>query len=116
MAELRCLSTHCKFEAFLDEALRERLVCGLRSEAIQKKLLTEAELSLTKAIDLSIGMEAAEKNAKSLKETETSVNRITPSRRPCYRCGQNSHDQKDCKFRDAECHNCGKRGHIAPVC
>ena len=116
MAKLRRLSTHCKFKAFLDEALRDRLVCGLCSEAIQKKLLTEAELSLTKAIDLSVGMEAAEKNAKSLKETETAVNQVTPSRRPCYRCGRNSHDQKDCKFRDTECHNCGKCGHITPVC
>ena len=22
----------------------------------------------------------------------------------------------DCKFRDAQCHSCGKTGHIAPVC
>ena len=29
MAELRRLSTHCKFGGFLDEALRDRLVCGL---------------------------------------------------------------------------------------
>ncbi len=24
--------------------------------------------------------------------------------------------QKDCKFKDATCHACGKKGHIAPVC
>lgn len=24
--------------------------------------------------------------------------------------------KKDCKFREATCHNCGKPGHIAPVC
>ena len=29
MAELRRLTTHCEFGAFLDEALRDRLVCGL---------------------------------------------------------------------------------------
>ena len=29
MAELRMLTTHCEFGAFLDEALRDRLVCGL---------------------------------------------------------------------------------------
>lgn len=60
MAELRCLSTHCKFEGFLDEALRDRLVCGLRNEAIQKKLLTEADLTLTKAVELAVRMEATE--------------------------------------------------------
>lgn len=116
MAELRRLSTHCKFGAFLDEALRDRLVCGLRSEPIQKKLLTEADLTLTKAIDLSVGMEAADKNAKSLKGPDAAVNRVTPKQKACYRCGRTSHDQSECKFREAECHNCGKRGHIAPVC
>ena len=34
--------------AFLDEALRDQLVCGLRSEAIRKCLLTEADLDLKK--------------------------------------------------------------------
>ena len=36
MAELCCLAMHCKFEAYLEEALRDRLVCGLRSEGVQK--------------------------------------------------------------------------------
>ena len=91
-------------------------MCGLRNEAIQKKLLTEADLTLTRAVELSVGMEAAEKNAKSLKGTENAVNQVAPQRKPCYHCGRSSHDQKDGKFRDTECHNCGKRGHIAPVC
>ena len=34
VAELRRLSIHCSFGANLDEALRDRLVCGLRSEHI----------------------------------------------------------------------------------
>ena len=70
VAELRRLTTHCQFGGFLDEALRDRLVCGLRNEAIQKKLLTEADLTLIRAVELSVGMEAAEKNAKSLKGTD----------------------------------------------
>ena len=40
IAELRRLATTCKFdEAFLDESLRDRFVCGLKSEAIQRRLL-----------------------------------------------------------------------------
>ena len=31
-AELKKQSLNCKFETHLDEALRDRLVCGLRSE------------------------------------------------------------------------------------
>ena len=105
MAELRRLSTHCQFGEFLDEALlklRDRLACGLRNEAIRKKLLMEDELGL------SVGMEAADKNARSLKESDTTVNQVTPHLKSRYRCGRKSHDQKDCKFRNADCHNCGK--------
>ena len=36
VAELRRLSTHCRFEAYLEQALRDRLVCGIRSETIQR--------------------------------------------------------------------------------
>ena len=70
VAELRRLTTHCQFGGFLDEVLHD---CGLRNEAIQKKLLTEANLTLTRAVELFVGMEAAEKNAKSLKGTENAV-------------------------------------------
>ena len=38
VAELRHLATHCNFGAYLDEALRDRLVCGLRNENTQKRL------------------------------------------------------------------------------
>ena len=33
----------------------------------------------------------------------------------CYRCGGN-HLATDCRFRTAECHTCGKKGHLARVC
>ena len=74
MAELRRLTTHCKFGALLDEALRDRLVCGLRNGSIQKKLLTEADLTSARAVEFTVGMEVTEKNAKSLKGTETAIN------------------------------------------
>ena len=33
----------------------------------------------------------------------------------CHRCG-GSHDAAKCQFRQAECHFCHKKGHIASVC
>ncbi len=38
LASLRNLASRCGFGGFLAEALRDRLVCGLNSEAIQKAL------------------------------------------------------------------------------
>ena len=41
MADLRRLSQHCDFGAFLPDALRDKLVCGLSNANIQRKLLSE---------------------------------------------------------------------------
>ena len=66
MAELRKLATHCDFHDYLNQALRDRLVCGLVNHNIQKKLLTEANLTLTKVLEIAKSMEAAEANMKKL--------------------------------------------------
>ena len=126
MAELRRLATHCNFGTNLDATLCDRLVGGLRSEAMQRKLLTEIDLTLQKALDLAIGMEAADQSAKGFKETEHSLKRITSAtpkksstatRLPaCHRCGRTNHTPDQCHFMDATCHRCGGRGHIAPFC
>ena len=79
LAELCRLSTHCEFGAYLEE---DHLVCGLRNESIKKKLLTVADLSLAKAQKLSLGMEAAERSARSLKATEPVVNKVLM--KACY--------------------------------
>ena len=56
LASLRKLASRCEFGAFLTEALRDRLVCGMQHENIQKVLLTKAKLDLDKALEISLGM------------------------------------------------------------
>ena len=73
VAELRRLATHCAFEAYLEEALHDRLVCGLRSESTQKRLLSEADLTLARAVKIAQSMEAAHKNAQALTGPELPV-------------------------------------------
>ena len=67
-AELRCLAASYKFGDYLPQAIRDRLVCGLRSEGTQKRLLAEAELTLTKALEIAQSMEAADRNTQHLKQ------------------------------------------------
>ena len=72
VAELRKLTTHCKFENtkdFLEESLRDRFVCGLHSESIRKHLFKEESLTFTKAMDLAQTLETASKDAQ-MKATE----------------------------------------------
>ena len=51
----------CEFGAFLEEALRDRLVCGLKNIQIQKKLLGERELTFKKAFETAQSMELVNK-------------------------------------------------------
>ena len=59
LAELRRLTEHCDFGNYREEALRDRFVCGLVNEAIQKRLLTEKDMKLSKAHELAVGMDIA---------------------------------------------------------
>ena len=80
-AALRKLAIHCKFETYLEEALCDRFVCGLCNEAMQRRLLAETDLTLTKAIVLTQSMEAADHNSRAFKATEPTIKKIS-SRQP----------------------------------
>lgn len=54
---LRQVSTRCDFGAHLSEALRDRLLNGLASEARQRKLLMEKDLTFTQACEIAQSVE-----------------------------------------------------------
>ena len=70
IAELRHLSVHCNFRGYLEEALRDGCVCGLRSETTQKRLLDIPDLQLQDALDAALAMEAPAQNAKVLQQSD----------------------------------------------
>jgi len=139
VAELRQLSEFCEFGATLEDMLRDRLVCGIASSAIQRRLLAEPDLTLKKAQDLAQAIESADKNVKDLQgqrqpPVSTTVHAVTPRqgasnpKRPwartdvgktpdtqCHRCG-GKHSPHSCRFKTAECHSCKRRGHLARMC
>ncbi|ETW97619.1 MAG: hypothetical protein ETSY2_44310 [Candidatus Entotheonella gemina] len=59
LADLWKLNIRCEFGTFLDQALRDRFVCGVRNNAIQKKLLTVDGLTTARALEIAQGIEAA---------------------------------------------------------
>lgn len=127
MAALRELSEHCKYlDGQLEEMLRDRLVCGVQHDGIQKKLLSEKDLTYDeKALELAQSIEAAEKDTGALRAGvkgtgatgagEVHFTKKTGSSSVCYRCG-GDHLATSCKFKGVECHRCKKKGHIARVC
>lgn len=56
---MKNLSRYCEFGRFLEEALRDKFVCGLNSERIKQRLLTEDGLTFERACEITIGMELA---------------------------------------------------------
>lgn len=125
VAELRKLTTHCKFEDtrdFLDESLRDRFVSGLRSESTRKRLFTEEKLTFARAIELAQNLDTASRDAQMKAEQSPSgsstVHKVTsPSKKEsCYRCGLTNHKANECRFKEATCHKCGNKGHIKRAC
>uniref|UniRef100_A0AAQ4RGR7 ribonuclease H n=1 Tax=Gasterosteus aculeatus aculeatus TaxID=481459 RepID=A0AAQ4RGR7_GASAC len=94
----------------------------MRSGTIQKRLLTEANLTLQKALEVSLSMEMANKDAQQLStltlvhEVSTNVRSKTVGGKPCYRCGRTGHHPEECWCKDLDCRSCGKKGHIERVC
>ena len=58
LADLRHLAITCEFEDFLNQALCDRFVCGLRAEGMQKRLLTKPDLNIARALELAPRIEA----------------------------------------------------------
>ncbi len=100
--------------------LRDRLVCGINDYVIQYRLLGEATLSFTKAMEIAQGMESAALHAKDIQKAsdklQSDVFHVTETVKvktvECYRCG-GAHYANACKFKETVCHICGKKGHLA---
>ena len=101
VAELRKLSKHCNFGETLNDMLllpplqrvltepkwrqtatictgnnihvRDRLVCGINDQWLQRRLLSEPELTFAKALELAQVAEAAERNTRELEKAAPSA-------------------------------------------
>ena len=112
----------CDFGEFLEQALRDRFVCGLANTTLQKRLLTEKKLTLERAVAIATAMEMAVLEPHESKETvvpsrrseEEEINRIGSQRYigHCYCCGKKGHMASQCRFRTYKCHKCNKVGHL----
>ena len=113
--ELRRLARTCEFGPFLDEALRDRFVCGLNNSTIQKKLLSEKNLTLQRAIDIAMAAEMAVLHSCDHLSSQNEPE-VLALQQVCWCCGKQGHSQVVCRFRSRTCFRCGKKGHLQTVC
>ncbi|XP_064469921.1 uncharacterized protein LOC135384658 [Ornithodoros turicata] len=135
--ELRRLAEDCNFRSTLSERLRDQLVCGIRDDGLQRRLLAETDLTFENAKAKVLAAEAAADQAKEIQtqglasaahhinndrrvrnpkgSTAKSRHPRDPPKTLCHGCGATP-DRDRCPFREAICRHGHKKGHIERVC
>ncbi|XP_060543046.1 uncharacterized protein K02A2.6-like [Pantherophis guttatus] len=149
VATLREIAAACDF-LNLEEAMRDRLVLGLRDLTLQSRLLARPQITFKEALEEASATEASQKSAAAMKkmksgppvkeeaavhyervesgseeeDEEDEVHHLRADRKErqqgkreawCSGC-EGNHPRAECRFRDAICQRCEKKGHIARVC
>lgn len=136
---LRRIAVTCNFGNYLDTALRNQFVFGLKRNDIRGCLLERRDLTLQDARDIAVSMELSQKGgaeiAGSLSKSEVnavhhrrgkdydkkerakfSTTAKSAGEKYCYRCGDKSHLAKSCKHQNTQCSYCNIKGHLARAC
>lgn len=142
---IRALAQDCKFggeqeKMPLNIVLRDRFVAGIQNQELQRYLCRRHEealsttntvgLTLDKALEIGLSIEATANLQKEIKENPQSseVNRLETkqkennqgkkykSSKPCFRCEKSNHIPDKCYFKNATCNFCKKVGHIENAC
>ena len=101
--------------------MQDRLVCGIKDDTLQRRLLAEPDLKYKRAVELALAFELASKNTLDLntqvKEEEAPVHRVNNPQGAlkCYRCG-GKHWPKQRRFRESKCFNCDEKGQLERMC
>nr|XP_029724092.1 uncharacterized protein K02A2.6-like [Aedes albopictus] len=146
LVALRRIAVTCNFGAYLETALRNQLVFGIKRNDIRSRLLERRQLTLQDARDIAVSMELSRKGGAEIegnlgKQEVNAVHRSTgfkgkkekhnkinaggksfskvgqsASDSSCFRCGEKSHFANTCRHKDTVCSFCKLKGHLAKVC
>ena len=127
VAALRRIAADCNFGNQLDENLRDRLVCGVNDCAVQRRLLSESNLDLTKALAIATAAEATTRHLSHLQATNS--DKLTVGHTNAVRSEEPPHargrgtvrtetdrvtiGQGRRRSETRTCYRCGDKGHIA---
>lgn len=126
IVQLKVRAQYCNFGTFLDDALRDRLVFGLKDSTLQAQLLKKKDLTFEKSCKIAISWELAEQEIKAKEGSLLQINSMQKKKQfkqpptqkrnhSCGRCG-GIHKEEQCFARTWTCNKCGKIGHLAKKC
>lgn len=139
---LRNLASTCNYGTFLDDALRDRFVCGILNPTIQCTLLQKIELTFETACHTAQAIEMTEAQMKFLKpelqnlkvqndvhedhddddqhhQTDDQQHQTDEKKKNkpnCHRCGRRQHNPNFCPAKEWTCYTCKEVGHTSLVC
>lgn len=144
VSAIQQLAAKCHFGAYLNDALRDRLVCGLNMEETQRKLLSTGHLTYELAKHI-VFQDAAVREQSRVLAQATSINSVRTanfcrqgapgkgrhqskqkspptgkdlkkqSKPKCVNCF-GYHVIADCPAKHWQCYACGRNGHVAKKC
>ncbi|UYV71423.1 K02A2.6-like, partial [Cordylochernes scorpioides] len=135
------LADSCEFEGLHEQLIRDRIVVGVRDQALSERMQLDSELTLEKAVKMVRQQEAVRQQQVDLQRPSTSqkVNQVKfnskkqspkqqqqPSRKKeksaktrsrCPKCGGFTHREgQACRAEGQKCNLCSKTGHFANCC
>ncbi|XP_043476691.1 uncharacterized protein LOC122507831 [Leptopilina heterotoma] len=130
-------AAYCEYGEFLDRMLIEQLLHGLESREMCDEIIAKKPATFLAAYEVTNSLEATRnqnlknklgytpsriKNNKPRNRSlsrnrsqQSDQHKSSQSDNSCNGCSGN-HARKDCKYKDAVCHTCGKKGHLSRVC
>ena len=139
VTELRLQAKNCEFGALCNEPIRDRIVVGIRDDAVRSQLLCEAKLDLQKAVDICRAAKQTRSQMDALKNATSTEHEVTkdplrpkrvdsktkgkrvpykeqPGNVQCKYC-RTSHQRDKSKYPAVEkaCKKCGKQNYFAKV-
>jgi hypothetical protein len=131
---LRSLASTCEFGILKDDMIRDKIVCGIRSDSIRTKLLQEPKLTLEKCISLARSAETSKPQVKEItsgnnddkvnkvdhKQSRRQFQKVVPRPKTCQEClfcgRTHERDRKKCPALGKTCTKCQKKNRFAHCC
>lgn len=107
VAELRKLAQDCNYGETLPQMLRDRLGCGINDDRIQRRLLSETNLTFESALSLAQAMESANKNVQDLQAKAGAMSCNAAG--GAESMGQKRRESQGRSEKDKDCYHCKRR-------